>query len=485
MTEPFDPYRKWLGIPPKDQPPNHYRLLGIATFESDPDVIENAASRQMAHVRTFKTSKHAALSQRVLTELSAAKVCLLVPAEKVEYDQQLRARLTAEGRLSSEEPLEGDAAGDEGPPAPPEPPPFPGVSRGGSRWKTEGSSDPPPIPPPVPIAMPVGTAVAPVPAFRGRSAASYKPRRKQSALPVAIIAVSLLILVGGGVVAAIVFNQPSEPVTRQKSKPQPPPEKPAARQPPSKPEPIVSRPPPQSRRPVEDPNRLPGALFPLGRPDPSLPSPTPMPTPISQPSPSGSDSPPIDRLRQQLFQARQALAQRDDTKFVADIELAEAILTEPKLDQSLRGQLREEIEHLLNLQKLCDQFWTTVRENLQTKVAAGEVLQFFKAKVELISFNEDVVTLKFNDGEAKQSPLREIDPVAAALIAAKSANIGDPATFLPILAFLAVDERAEKTHGEDNVVKFSRRFFNENKLAGPRNLRNRRPLRAEAGRIVD
>jgi hypothetical protein len=25
----FDPYRKWLGIPPKDQPPHYYRLLGI------------------------------------------------------------------------------------------------------------------------------------------------------------------------------------------------------------------------------------------------------------------------------------------------------------------------------------------------------------------------------------------------------------------------------------------------------------------------
>ncbi len=23
----FDPYYQWLAIPPKDQPPNHYRLL--------------------------------------------------------------------------------------------------------------------------------------------------------------------------------------------------------------------------------------------------------------------------------------------------------------------------------------------------------------------------------------------------------------------------------------------------------------------------
>src|SRR5437016_4429115 len=42
MPEEFDAYRKWLGIPPEDQPPHHYRLLGIAPFEDDPDVIQNA-----------------------------------------------------------------------------------------------------------------------------------------------------------------------------------------------------------------------------------------------------------------------------------------------------------------------------------------------------------------------------------------------------------------------------------------------------------
>ena len=41
MTESFDPYHKWLGIPPQDQPPHYYRLLGIELFESDPDVISN------------------------------------------------------------------------------------------------------------------------------------------------------------------------------------------------------------------------------------------------------------------------------------------------------------------------------------------------------------------------------------------------------------------------------------------------------------
>jgi hypothetical protein len=29
----FDPYHVWLGIPPHEQPPNHYRLLGIAPLD--------------------------------------------------------------------------------------------------------------------------------------------------------------------------------------------------------------------------------------------------------------------------------------------------------------------------------------------------------------------------------------------------------------------------------------------------------------------
>ena len=38
MPESFDPYHRWLGIPPREQPPNHYRLLGIDLFEADADV---------------------------------------------------------------------------------------------------------------------------------------------------------------------------------------------------------------------------------------------------------------------------------------------------------------------------------------------------------------------------------------------------------------------------------------------------------------
>ena len=95
MPEQFDPYHEWLGIPATEQPPNHYRLLGIPAFEESPTVIESAADRQMAHLRTFQLGKRAALSQKLLNEVAAAKVCLLNPGKKAAYDERLRQTLQA------------------------------------------------------------------------------------------------------------------------------------------------------------------------------------------------------------------------------------------------------------------------------------------------------------------------------------------------------------------------------------------------------
>ena len=91
MTSTLDPYHKWLGISPKDQPPNHYRLLAIDLFESDPEVIDAAANRQMAYVQRRAIGEHAALSQRLLNELSMARLSLLDAKKKAAYDESLRS----------------------------------------------------------------------------------------------------------------------------------------------------------------------------------------------------------------------------------------------------------------------------------------------------------------------------------------------------------------------------------------------------------
>jgi hypothetical protein len=89
MSGKFDPYHRWLGIPPRDQPASHYRLLGLELFEGDPEVIRDAAERQMAHVRTYQLGPQSELSQEILNELGAAKACLLQPSAKAAYDRQL------------------------------------------------------------------------------------------------------------------------------------------------------------------------------------------------------------------------------------------------------------------------------------------------------------------------------------------------------------------------------------------------------------
>ena len=93
MQESFDPYYKWLAIPPRDQPPNHYRLLGIQLFERDDDVIEAAADQRMAHLRALQNGSHVSFSQRLLNEVAQARVCLLDSRRREPYDRELRESL--------------------------------------------------------------------------------------------------------------------------------------------------------------------------------------------------------------------------------------------------------------------------------------------------------------------------------------------------------------------------------------------------------
>ena len=109
MPGSFDPYYTWLAIPPEEQPPHHYRLLGVRCFEDNADVIANAADRQMGHLRTYQAGKHGGLSQRLLNEVAAAKVCLLNPAKRAAYDEVLRRQLSAGGIAEAPPPAASDA----------------------------------------------------------------------------------------------------------------------------------------------------------------------------------------------------------------------------------------------------------------------------------------------------------------------------------------------------------------------------------------
>ena len=88
----FNPYRVWLGIPANKLPADYYSLLGLEKYESDPDVIESAADKVMAFVKTFQSGKYSKQSQQLLNEIAAARVCLLNEKAKAEYDAKLRAK---------------------------------------------------------------------------------------------------------------------------------------------------------------------------------------------------------------------------------------------------------------------------------------------------------------------------------------------------------------------------------------------------------
>lgn len=92
MAGAFDPYRQLLGIHHPERPPNFYRLAGVEPFEADPITIAQAADRQMEQLRYHQSGPQAVDAQRILQEVIAAKLCLLDPQRKAEYDAWLRSQ---------------------------------------------------------------------------------------------------------------------------------------------------------------------------------------------------------------------------------------------------------------------------------------------------------------------------------------------------------------------------------------------------------
>ena len=89
----FNPYRKLLGISARITKPNHYQLLGLENFESDVDIISNAADARLMALKTFQLGPHSADSQRLMNEVSQARVCLVNPEKRAEYDAKLQREL--------------------------------------------------------------------------------------------------------------------------------------------------------------------------------------------------------------------------------------------------------------------------------------------------------------------------------------------------------------------------------------------------------
>ena len=92
MADQFDPWQQWLGVSPKHQPADHYRLLGLSRFESDTDVIANAAERAAELVQHKAGEEHAAEAGQLLKAITEARTCLLDNKRKAAYDHVLKRR---------------------------------------------------------------------------------------------------------------------------------------------------------------------------------------------------------------------------------------------------------------------------------------------------------------------------------------------------------------------------------------------------------
>ncbi len=92
MSDEFNPYHKWLGIPLNQQPANHYRLLGLEQGECDPDVIAHAAEQRIMHLKSIPTGPYGDLSRSLVDEISRACNCLLDSGQKTAYDTLLQSQ---------------------------------------------------------------------------------------------------------------------------------------------------------------------------------------------------------------------------------------------------------------------------------------------------------------------------------------------------------------------------------------------------------
>jgi len=96
MAEQFDAYESWLGIPPEEQPPDHYRLLGVPRFEKRREAIEAAVDERLGSLHAFRSGEHAELCGHLIAEITAAKACLLNPNRRAAYDRGLLRQMAAE-----------------------------------------------------------------------------------------------------------------------------------------------------------------------------------------------------------------------------------------------------------------------------------------------------------------------------------------------------------------------------------------------------
>ena len=84
-------YQRVLGIPPAEQPPHHYRLLGLVPYEDDAALIKDRLEQRSRLITAHRKGEYAKACDEILYQINTAKTCLLNPRLKTAYDRKLLA----------------------------------------------------------------------------------------------------------------------------------------------------------------------------------------------------------------------------------------------------------------------------------------------------------------------------------------------------------------------------------------------------------
>gem|GEM_PF-6585991 len=391
-SDSFDPYRKWLGISERDRPPNHYRLLGLVLFEDDADVIQNAADRQMLHVKSMAGGKLATVAQQLLNELSGARACLLVQVTKAAYDLQLR------GKLSATELMQPDGSGEAVQPPP--------IATTAAASFADAAT-----PVCVAIAFPRGRSPNTIgswaPPVSGTTVRAQSKRRTRRAENWVTVTVCLLLILGLGI-GTFLFRDQLFGVDDSSQ--------------PSRKDSIAANVPAKSERTASSADELhqevnPAAVEPI------------------------AVGPAIDPeiIRNHLWEARKALSQRKPAIAKSRLEEAAALIeTQPP---ELAEELSADLKHWRRAHEHLETFWSGVREAVRGRLPLGQSHNVGEDEVRLLGGDSDVVTYLLNGSQS----LGEVDglPARVAVVLASKGLEGDAEKLISAIAtFVLLDRNA-------------------------------------------
>ena len=485
MAGSFDPYREWLAITSGGQPHNYYDLLGLRPLESDIGKINAAFRRQSDRLAPHLSGAQAAMAQRLMTELTEARMTLLTPTAKRAYDQSLAGGQPTTGPAA---PAANKPARWSGSPTPESGDALlpPTALPGGTAGATPSYANPsyPQAYAPqayvsqaqfgtTPVAAPV-VATEAAPQVSRFSASSYRAgrRRRSSSAPLAVGVLLALLLVLGGVywklksdrTVAVADPQPRDHLAKagpskliEKQSPKPGPVAPRKAETSHVPPPQVVPPPglpeknpqtPKTETPkIETPKTETPKPEPLKPepPKPEMPAITAPPKPATDAQPKPDEPPPAPNttaspaeaaaVSRALRAARAALALRD-------FALAQEQLDQATLEATAPDTLAE-VERVELLASYVQGFWEAARGTL-AKLQVAEEITIDGEVASVVDVGQDRLTLRAA-GRNREYTLGNLPAKIALYLARRWLAPDDPASDVAVAAFQMVDPKGDRT----------------------------------------